>query len=61
MILTFNMYFIATFRVYILLGQATKILIFDCRTKVIGAESALQTKGIKDVFVEETIFLYSEE
>ena len=29
--------------------------------KVIGAENGLQTKGIKDFFVKETIFLYSEE
>ena len=29
--------------------------------KVIGAENALQTKGIKEFFVEETITLYSEE
>ena len=29
--------------------------------KVIGAENALQTKGIKEFFVEETIILYSEE
>ena len=29
--------------------------------KVIGAENALQTKGIKVFFVKETVFLYSEE
>ena len=29
--------------------------------KVIGAENALQTKGIKVFFVKETVFLYAEE